>query len=144
MATIQVRVEAVIYNKKGQLLLALHSKKGNSYWVLPGGHLEYGERLSSGLERELREELGLEHTSVSELVFVDEFLDIDKKRHVVKIGFRVEARDEDLKEIDVRVKDESIKEVCFFSAYSINQSPDTFYPDKDFFLRLIEFYSKEK
>ncbi len=86
----------------------------------------------------------MDHVIVSELVFVDEFIDIDKKRHVVKIGFRVEAKEEKLKEIDVKAKNESFKNVCFFSVNTINQSQDTFYPGKDFFLQLLEFYSKEK
>lgn len=28
-------------------------------WVLPGGHVEYGERTEKALEREMKEELGI-------------------------------------------------------------------------------------
>ena len=29
------------------------------YWVLPGGHVDYGERVEEAMKRELREELGI-------------------------------------------------------------------------------------
>lgn len=51
------RVKAVIINSKGELLL------GHSYntYQFPGGHLEENEDLNVGLERELKEELGVKH-----------------------------------------------------------------------------------
>ena len=42
------------------MLLCRHEKRGKSYWLLPGGGVNYGESLRSALQRELLEECGIE------------------------------------------------------------------------------------
>ncbi len=138
--TISVRVEAVIFNSDGELLLALHRKKDRSYWVLPGGHLEFGETLSDALVRELREELGIHHCEVLELAFADEYLDHDQSRHVVRLGFTVDVPGSELQTVSVTAEKESIKDARFFSAYQIGECLDTFFPSKDHLLRLLDSF----
>jgi len=65
-----VRVAAVLV-RDGRVLLARHEKRGESYWVLPGGAVEPGETLAQALVREVREEAGLE-IEVGELLFVND------------------------------------------------------------------------
>ncbi len=65
-----VRVAAVVV-RDGRVLLARHQKRGESYWVLPGGAVEPGETVAEALVRELREEAGLE-IEVGELLFVND------------------------------------------------------------------------
>jgi len=84
--TPQLRVAAIIVRDK-QLLLVEHRKRGEHYWVLPGGRLEGLETLVAALRRELNEELGLD-ARVGELVIVSEMLAPD--RHVVNLIFQAE------------------------------------------------------
>ena len=65
-----VRVAAVVV-RDGRVLLARHEKRGECYWVLPGGAVEPGETVAEALVRELREEAGLE-IEVGELLFVND------------------------------------------------------------------------
>ena len=84
--TPQLRVAAII--ARGQeLLLVEHRKRGEHYWVLPGGRLEGLETLAAALRRELNEELGLD-ARVGQLLIVSEMLAPD--RHVVNLIFHTE------------------------------------------------------
>lgn len=53
-------VGAVISNAAGQVLLIRRGQEPRAgQWSIPGGKLEWGERLREGLHREIREETGL-------------------------------------------------------------------------------------
>ncbi len=84
--TPQLRVAAIVV-RGTQILLVEHRKRGEHYWVLPGGRLEGLETLEAALRRELREELSLD-ARVGELVIVSEMLAPD--RHVVNLMFHAE------------------------------------------------------
>ena len=52
----------VVMSKDEKILVTQRSSKMNVFpnaWVLPGGHLEIGESLESGISREVYEEVGL-------------------------------------------------------------------------------------
>jgi mutator protein MutT len=51
-------VGAVLVNAQGEILVARFSKMAGRY-VIPGGHVEYGETVAEALVRETREETGL-------------------------------------------------------------------------------------
>lgn len=60
------RVTAVI--TRGNKILLIHRfKNGSEYWVFPGGGVEEGEDLDTGLKREVMEETGLKLYSYSYL-----------------------------------------------------------------------------
>jgi len=57
---IKVAIGAFITNDKGQILMGLRKNiSGAGEWQVPGGHLEYNERLVDGARREIQEETGL-------------------------------------------------------------------------------------
>ncbi|MDP4183553.1 MAG: NUDIX domain-containing protein [Bacteroidota bacterium] len=51
-------VSAIIFNPDNEILLCKSSKWNNEY-VIPGGHIETGERMEEALRREIKEETGL-------------------------------------------------------------------------------------
>lgn len=58
MVRTNIRVSALI-TKDDKILLIHRFKKGNEYWVVPGGGVEEGESIEQTLNREVMEETGL-------------------------------------------------------------------------------------
>ena len=56
--TPKIAVNAVVFNEKGEVLLA--KRRDNGLWCIPGGHVDLGETLPQACLRELREETGLQ------------------------------------------------------------------------------------
>jgi 8-oxo-dGTP diphosphatase len=72
---IVVGVAAVIWNDRREVLLIRRTKQPRQgEWSLPGGKVEFGERLEDALKREIREETGLEIEVVG-LIDVAETID---------------------------------------------------------------------
>lgn len=59
-----VSVAAVVTNERGEVLLLDHVLRPGSGWGFPGGFVNGGEQAQKALERELREETGLEIENV--------------------------------------------------------------------------------
>jgi 8-oxo-dGTP diphosphatase len=66
-----IRVLAAVIRRDGRLLLCRRPahKRHGGLWEIPGGKLEPGEELFDAARRELDEELGLQATSVGDVVF---------------------------------------------------------------------------
>jgi ADP-ribose pyrophosphatase YjhB (NUDIX family) len=94
----QLRVAAIIARQE-RLLLVEHRKRGQRYWVLPGGRLEGIETLDAALRRELQEELKVA-ARVGRLVIVCESLAPD--RHVVNLIFQAEIGENAEPQLDPR------------------------------------------
>ena len=88
---IRIRVAAVIF-KNGKLLLVRHEKPDPAsndimtYWLLPGGGVEFGEPLGEALEREILEETGLK-IKTGKILFISDTIPHDKHRHILHIMF---------------------------------------------------------
>jgi len=54
-----VGVTGVVFNARGEFLLARHIFRGTISWGLPGGAIRYGERLEDAVRREILEETHL-------------------------------------------------------------------------------------
>ncbi len=80
-----VRVSLIITDSKNEeLLLVKHRKKDREYWVLPGGHLEYGETFEQCAIRELKEETSLDG-QFDRVVFISESIAPNGSRHIINI-----------------------------------------------------------
>ena len=65
-------VGALIFNPEGKLLL-VRSHKFHDKYVVPGGHIEVGEKMTDALIREAKEETGLDIYDL-EFIFFQEFI----------------------------------------------------------------------
>ncbi|MFW5770317.1 MAG: NUDIX domain-containing protein [Spirochaetota bacterium] len=83
---------AAIIIEDEKLLLIAHKKGKHTYWLLPGGGVEYGESLDKALKRELKEELGID-IRVGDIAMVSDSIEPGGKRHIVNITFTCEYED---------------------------------------------------
>ena len=84
----EITVGAVIFNSDNKILLC-KSHKWNDKYIIPGGHIELGEKMETALKREILEETGLEIynidlISIKESVYNKAF---DKDKHFIFIDY---------------------------------------------------------
>lgn len=84
----EATVGAVILNPKNEVLIC-RSNKWNQQYVIPGGHIERGEKMEEALIREVKEETGLkvydiELLGITESIYSESF---QSKKHFLFIDF---------------------------------------------------------
>lgn len=89
MQNIRIRAAGILV-KEGQILLVRHEKNGKSYWLIPGGGVDFGESAEEALIREYREEVGLP-IKVGPLVLVHDSIPPNRHRQVLNLYFMVTA-----------------------------------------------------
>lgn len=90
----ELTVSGIIFNNKNEILLCKSHKWDNKY-VIPGGHVEYGEKLEDALKREILEETGLNIYDISllgvkECFYSNEFY---KNRHFIFMDYTCKTDD---------------------------------------------------
>ncbi len=80
---IRIRASALIVENKN-ILAVKHRKNGRQYYLLPGGGVDYGEKIKTALEREIHEELGVS-AEAGKLLFVAESIHPKKERHIISM-----------------------------------------------------------
>ena len=89
--TVRIGVGAVVF-KDDQVLLVKRGKPPfKGCWSIPGGGLEFGERLEDAVRREVREETGLD-IEIGGLIGVFEAMpdDVGQLTHTVMIDYAAE------------------------------------------------------
>jgi 8-oxo-dGTP diphosphatase len=89
---IRIRVAGIALNNRNELLVVNHQKNGKSYWLFPGGGVEYGETLAQALRRKFHEELSLKSLDVRELALVNDTIYPRNKRHILNLYFLVKLK----------------------------------------------------
>ncbi len=109
----RISAKAIVYNENGDILLC---KESNGVWDIPGGWLDHGENVLNCIERELKEEMGLEASSISPTpeCFITAFKEWSKSRPwISNICYKVT-----LKNLEFRRSDECEK-IAFFNKDTI-------------------------
>jgi len=116
---IEIRVAGLV--KKGdKILLARHEMGSESYWVVPGGHLNLGETLSGAAEREIREETTLD-LSCADLMLAADYIAPEAARHTLNLFFEMTGDIPDDSKIYNNVHtDKKLRGMKFFSADELN------------------------
>ena len=96
MKCITLTVDAIIPYKGGIVLIKRKNEPFKEYYALPGGIVEYGERVEDAAVREVKEETGLE-CRVKKLVGVYSDPNRDPRGHFVSICFLMEVIGGELK-----------------------------------------------
>ncbi|MEI8270690.1 MAG: NUDIX domain-containing protein [bacterium] len=75
---------AVIVKKDGKVLFGKRKGNyGNGTWNLPGGHLEFNERIEDCAVREIREEVGINIKNLKRVYFTNEVFPEEKEPYVI-------------------------------------------------------------
>ena len=109
-----------IHNNK--ILLVKHTGIGTTgiFWAPPGGGINLGESLLTGLKREVKEETNLDAHG-EELLFVHEF--IQAPLHAIEIFFKIETHNVNFAVgMDPEHSEQIIEDVKYFSEKEIYQS----------------------
>ncbi len=117
----RVRIAGILV-ENGKVLMIEQEKKGNKYWLLPGGGLDFGESFEECIKREFREEAGIE-VEPEKLVFISESIAPDNSRHIVNLYFKVVKKSGDIKIGD----EEILTDIKFISAEELHNY--TVYPN---------------
>jgi 8-oxo-dGTP diphosphatase len=89
LQSIRIRAAGILVHD-GKILLARHEKNGKSYWLIPGGGVDYGETVEAAVIREYQEEVGLP-IKVGSMVLVHDSIPPNLHRQVLNIYFMVTA-----------------------------------------------------
>lgn len=88
-----------VVESNGKILVCRAKKKG--YYYLPGGHLEYGEKMQDALAREIKEELNAVLDKISFIGVVDNiFTEDGETHHEVNFVFKVKLKNNKTKSME--------------------------------------------
>ena len=97
----KIGCEALIVSDGKALLLKRGRVDGEGIWSLPGGHLDFMERIDDGLIRELEEELNIVVSPGDlTLIAVTDDLRPELNQHYLHMTFRVAIGDQEPKSME--------------------------------------------
>lgn len=110
----KLTTDGVIIKKGKILLIKRKNEPFKGKWALPGGFVEYGEKVEAAVIREIKEETGLV-TKIKDIIGIYSDPNRDPRGHIVTIVFLLDIINGKLKAAD------DATEVKFFN---LNKIPD--------------------
>jgi len=92
-------VDGAIINNRKILLIKRKNNPFKNKWALPGGFVEYGERVEDAVVRETKEETGLD-TKIKKLIGVYSDPERDPRGHTVSVVYLLGIINGDIKSGD--------------------------------------------
>ena len=119
MQSIRIRVAGILV-QDGKILLVRHDKNEQSYWLIPGGGVDFGESAEAALVREYQEEVGLP-IEVGPLVLVHDSIPPNHHRQVLNLYFAVKAQHTNIHVTqDAVLRDAAFYDLSEFGAMPVN------------------------
>lgn len=126
-AGIKVRVSAIIFNEK-RLVVTKHSVEGyGDYYLLPGGGLELGESPLEALQRECKEEIGIEIEIERMLYYKSGYNENDTYLELIFLckpktkNFRISENEKSVKSIEYMNDESDLRKINFFPKQIISK-----------------------
>lgn len=89
--TIEVIVRSVVLDK-GKILLCQSKGRNQMHYFLPGGHLEFGEKIDKAIAREFIEELNIRVKKISFIGVADNiYTEFGNKHQEINLVFKTEV-----------------------------------------------------
>lgn len=106
-------VDGILLDKGKVLLLKRAMSPFFGFWILPGGHVDYGETVEKAIKREIKEELGIS-VKIKKLFGVYSDPKRDPRYHTVSIVYLLEKI-----RGKIRINEESLE----FKYFSLKKLP---------------------
>lgn len=105
-------VGGYIRNYKGEILL-IKSPKWGDYWLVAGGHIEWGESIEKAIKREIKEELGIEVKYTNLICTFEDIFPADyyKKSHMIYLQCECMAKPKQ----EIKIDPSEVSEAKWFS-----------------------------
>ena len=98
MSQARVGVSIIVLNEKNEILIGVRKgSHGSGLYSLPGGHLEYLEKMETTCSRELDEEIGCHFNNYEKVGFSEEVFNGEK--HYITLYFKANCPNDKLDEI---------------------------------------------
>jgi nucleoside triphosphatase len=87
----------LILNEDNQIFL-MKSPKWENQWLVPGGHVEKGEKIEECLKREIKEEVGLEISDIEFITVLEGMPEkFERDTHFIFLNYSCRAEEQDVK-----------------------------------------------
>lgn len=88
---------ALILNEKNEIFL-MKSPKWDNQWLVPGGHVEKGEKIEECLKREVKEEVNLDISQIEFVTLLEGMPDsFERDTHFIFLNFSCRAENQEVK-----------------------------------------------
>jgi len=106
--------DGILLKNNGILLVRRNISPFKGFWTLPGGHVEYGEKVEEAILREFKEETNLQ-VKIKDLIGIYSDPERDPRYHSVSIAYWLESA-----EGKITLNDESSE----FKLFDLEDVPD--------------------